>query len=127
MEGGGRACVALCRAGLKQVVHVSFVPLPRVQLVIFISHKCCSLYLQRKKPAKLTWTLAWRRMNKKVTQLVKSKGGARQRGGKIARGINGLSAEEIAKRRALTTDGKLKFSQKQAALKAKRRTTAGKA
>ena len=35
------------------------------QVVIFSSSKAKSMYLQRKKPAKLTWTQAWRRMNKK--------------------------------------------------------------
>ena len=36
------------------------------QLVTFFSSKTKSLYLQRKKPAKLCWTVAWRRLNKKT-------------------------------------------------------------
>ena len=36
------------------------------QLVPLFSSKTKSLYLQRKKPAKLCWTVAWRRLNKKT-------------------------------------------------------------
>lgn len=37
------------------------------QLVVFLNSKMESLYHQKKKPAKLTWTLAWRRHNKKLS------------------------------------------------------------
>ena len=68
------------------------------QLVTFFSSKCKSLYLQRKKPAKLTWTVAWRRLNKK-TQAIDVNRRKRNRARKIARGIQGISVAEIQKRR----------------------------
>jgi Ribosomal protein L24e len=37
-----------------------------VQPVVLITSKCKSLLMQRKKPAKLTWTQGWRRLNKKI-------------------------------------------------------------
>jgi hypothetical protein len=33
---------------------------------VFINAKSKSLFLQRKKPTKIVWTLGWRRMNKKI-------------------------------------------------------------
>ena len=68
------------------------------QLVTFFSSKTKSLYLQRKKPAKLTWTVAWRRLNKK-TQAIDVSRRKRNRARKMARGIQGISVDEIQKRR----------------------------
>lgn len=33
---------------------------------VFLNAKSKSLFLQRKKPTKIVWTLGWRRMNKKI-------------------------------------------------------------
>merc|ERR1719178_279352 len=35
------------------------------QLIVLFSAKCRTLLKQRKKPAKLAWTAAWRRLHKK--------------------------------------------------------------
>lgn len=37
------------------------------QVANLLNSKCTSLYLQKKKPSKLKWTIAWRRLNKKMT------------------------------------------------------------
>ena len=68
------------------------------QLVTFFSSKTKSLYLQRKKPAKLTWTVAWRRLNKK-TQAIDVSRRKRNRARKIQRGIQGVTVEEIQRKR----------------------------
>lgn len=68
------------------------------QLLTFISSKTASLYHQRKKPAKLTWTLAWRRLNKKEQRDQQTKK-RRKRIVKVIRPVVGVSAETIRKRR----------------------------
>mmetsp|Transcript_8354 Transcript_8354/g.13533 ORF Transcript_8354/g.13533 Transcript_8354/m.13533 type:complete len:129 (+) Transcript_8354:79-465(+) len=69
------------------------------QPVLFISSKCTSLYHQRKKPAKLTWTVGWRRLHKKDKQDEKNVKRKRrvQRGN--ARPIAGVSIADIRKKR----------------------------
>ena len=65
----------------------------------FISSKCMSLYQQRKKAVKLTWTQAWRRFNKKI----KSEEVTKRRTKKTTRvqkAIVGISLDEIRRRRA---------------------------
>lgn len=66
--------------------------------LMLINRKSKSLMQQRKKPAKLTWTLRWRIMNKKG----KVEDGARKRTRrtiKVQRAIVGTSAEDIKKMR----------------------------
>lgn len=64
--------------------------------LMLISRKAKSLMTQRKKPAKLTWTLRWRIMNKKgkVEEGLKKRS---RRVVKVQRAIMGKSADEIKK------------------------------
>jgi len=67
----------------------------------FISSKTRSLYHQRIKPVKLTWTQAWRRYNKKVrvdeVQRKKTRKTTR-----ITKAVVGMSLDEIKRRRQQT-------------------------
>lgn len=70
------------------------------QLVTFISSKSHSLYLQKKKPAHIGWTQAWRRLHKKVDDVHATKRRVR-RVRKQQRAIVGQTLEELrSKRRA---------------------------
>merc|ERR1719258_625329 len=65
----------------------------------FINAKVDSLFHQKIKPVKLTWTQAWRRMNKKG----KVEEGRSRRKGKAAKfqkAIVGMSLEDIKRKRA---------------------------
>ena len=65
----------------------------------FISNKVRSLFHQRKKAVKITWTQAWRRFNKKT----KVEEGSKRRTRKTTRvqkAIVGMSLDEIKRRRA---------------------------
>ena len=68
------------------------------QLVTFRTSKAASLYHQKKKPAKLMWTLAWRRLNKKGIKDEHSLR-RRRRKVKVTRAVVGLNVDEIKKRR----------------------------
>jgi len=64
------------------------------QPVTLISSKCKSLVQQRKKPAKLTWTQTWRRLNKKIkdeTQVRKKT----KKTAKIQRAIVGATLDAL--------------------------------
>mmetsp|Transcript_6304 Transcript_6304/g.4743 ORF Transcript_6304/g.4743 Transcript_6304/m.4743 type:complete len:158 (-) Transcript_6304:38-511(-) len=65
----------------------------------FISTKVHSLFLQRKKPVKLTWTQAWRRFNKKikVDESIKRR---TKKTTKVQKAIVGMSLDEIKRKRA---------------------------
>ena len=65
----------------------------------FISHKANSLYHQRKKPVKLTWTQGWRRFNKKtkVDEITKRR---TRKTTRVQKAIVGMTLEEINRRRA---------------------------
>mmetsp|Transcript_11710 Transcript_11710/g.15903 ORF Transcript_11710/g.15903 Transcript_11710/m.15903 type:complete len:149 (-) Transcript_11710:93-539(-) len=68
------------------------------QPVIISSAKCRCMINQRKKPSKLVWTQAWRRLNKKG----KDEGAGRKKSRrtvKAQRAIVGASIEDIKKRR----------------------------
>mmetsp|Transcript_105087 Transcript_105087/g.226669 ORF Transcript_105087/g.226669 Transcript_105087/m.226669 type:complete len:146 (+) Transcript_105087:17-454(+) len=76
------------------------------QLMIFLSSKCAALYHLRKKAAKLTWSLAWRRSNKKASVETSSR---RRRGRAVVvqRGFTGASFDDIRKKKAArSTAGK---------------------
>lgn len=65
----------------------------------FISHKVASLFRQRKKAVKLTWTQAWRKMNKKgKTEAYTRKRTRRTQ--KIQKAVVGLSLEELKQKKA---------------------------
>jgi len=65
----------------------------------FISTKVASLYHQRKKAVKLTWTQAWRRFNKKikVNEVAKRR---TKKTTRVQKAIVGISLDEIKRRRA---------------------------
>jgi len=65
------------------------------QLIIFLNHKSCALFHLRKRPAKLTWTTAWRRLNKKFSNLEREGGRRRRRARRVPRGFVGASIEDI--------------------------------
>eukprot|EP00562_Extubocellulus_spinifer_P019547 CAMPEP_0178592608 /NCGR_PEP_ID=MMETSP0697-20121206/29467_1 /TAXON_ID=265572 /ORGANISM="Extubocellulus spinifer, Strain CCMP396" /LENGTH=151 /DNA_ID=CAMNT_0020229655 /DNA_START=356 /DNA_END=812 /DNA_ORIENTATION=+ len=80
--------------------------------------------MQRKKPAKLVWTQAWRRLNKKGATDAVIKKRAR-RTNKVARAVVGLSLDDIRKR--ATQKSEVRSAQRDAALKeVKARKTANK-
>lgn len=74
------------------------------------SSKAYSLTLQRKKPAKLVWTQAWRRLHKKGLAETTQKKRTR-RVAKVARAVVGASLEDIKKKATRTS------AQREAALK----------
>ena len=85
------------------------------KLHYFISKKTKSLYHQKKKAVNLTWTVAWRRFNKKlkVDELVKRR---TKKTTKVQKAIVGMSLEEIKRRRAeddKTKDQKLDAAKKE--------------
>merc|ERR1712024_345537 len=65
----------------------------------FISTKARSLYRQKIKPVKLTWTTAWRAYNKKikVDDIQKKRSRKTTR---IQKAVVGMSIEEIRRRKA---------------------------
>ena len=73
------------------------------QQVNFFSNKVRKLYHQRIKPVKLTWTLAWRRFNKKikVDELQKRR---TKRTTRIQKAIVGLSLDDLKRRKAETKE-----------------------
>ena len=64
----------------------------------FISCKVASLFHQRKKAVKLTWTQAWRRFNKKIKVDEISKRRTRKTT-RVQKAIVGLSLDEIQRRK----------------------------
>jgi len=78
------------------------------------SSKAQSLALQRKKPAKLVWTQAWRRLHKKGLSEANLKK-RRTRTNKVQRAIVGLSIEDLRKKASQKPD--FRSAQRSAALK----------
>merc|ERR1712008_29900 len=78
------------------------------------SSKAKSLTLQRKKPAKLVWTQAWRRLHKKGLAETTTKKRTR-RVTKVGRAVVGLSLEDIKKKAGQKSE--LRSKEKAAALK----------
>ena len=86
--------------------------------------KAHSLTLQRKKPAKLVWTQAWRRLHKKGLSETTTKKRTR-RVNKVARAVVGLSLDDIKKKASVKPD--VRSAQREAAIKeVKARKAAGK-
>ncbi|CDJ68260.1 60S ribosomal protein L24, putative [Eimeria necatrix] len=69
----------------------------------YIHSKEARLGRQKKKAAKLRWTLVWRRANKKIRGEAVAKRRTRK-GGKVQKAIVGISLEEIKQRRAAKPD-----------------------
>jgi large subunit ribosomal protein L24e len=89
------------------------------------SSKAYSLTLQRKKPAKLVWTQAWRRLHKKGQSETATKKRTR-RVNKVARAVVGISLDDIRKKASQKPEAR--SAQKDAALKeVKARKAANKA
>jgi large subunit ribosomal protein L24e len=65
----------------------------------FITTKAASLFHQRKKAVKLTWTQAWRRFNKKtkVDEITRRR---TRKTTRVQKAIVGMSLDEIKRRRA---------------------------
>jgi len=84
------------------------------KLISFIDQKSRSLYLQKIKAQRLTWTQAWRRRNKKgkVETMQKKKG---KKTARVLKSIKGITIEDINKRREIKPD--LKKAQREAALR----------
>jgi large subunit ribosomal protein L24e len=64
----------------------------------FISNKVASLFHQRKKAVKLTWTQAWRRFNKKIKVDEISKRRTRKTT-RVQKAIVGMNLDEIMRRK----------------------------
>ena len=71
------------------------------KLFYFISKKTASLFHNRKKAVKLTWTQAWRRFNKKIKVDEISKRRTRKTT-RVQKAIVGMSLDEIKRRRKET-------------------------
>ena len=78
------------------------------------SSKAHSLTLQRKKPAKLVWTQAWRRLHKKGLSEANLKK-RRTRTNRVQRAVVGLSLDDIRKKAAQKPE--FRSAQRDAALK----------
>jgi len=66
---------------------------------LFISKKAKALSLRKIKAQKMTWTVAWRRHNKKIkTDDISKK--KKKRVVHIQRAINGITLEDIKKKRS---------------------------
>lgn len=78
------------------------------------SSKAYSLTIQRKKPLKLTWTQAWRRLHKKGLAETQAKKRNR-RTTKVARAVVGLALEDIKVK--ASTKPEIRTAQREAALK----------
>merc|ERR1719207_24080 len=90
---------------------------------LFLSAKADSLYHQRIKPVKLTWTSAWRRMNKKGAKDEAAKKRTRK-AQKFQKAIVGMSLDDIRRKKAQKPE--LRQAAKDAALKeAKSRAAKG--
>ena len=62
--------------------------------MILLNSKCMSLYQQKKKPGQLTWTQAWRRLNKKGKTITVTRRRNRKTT-KFVRAVAGMSKREV--------------------------------
>ena len=76
----------------------------------FISTKARSLYHQKIKPVKLTWTMAWRAFNKKIKVDETAKKRSRKTT-RIQKAVVGMSIEEIRRRKAETREERDKVNE----------------
>lgn len=79
----------------------------------FISSKTRSLYHQKIKPVKLTWTQAWRRFNKKVKIDEVQKKRTRKTT-RVTKAVVGMTLEEIKRKKAEDTTARDQNIAKQA-------------
>jgi large subunit ribosomal protein L24e len=85
------------------------------RLLHFINQRVQRLYHHSKKSAKLHWTQAWRRNNKKVRVEVVQKR-ARKRRVRLAKAVGGMSVDDIKKKMDQKTE--IRRAAKEEALKA---------
>ncbi|KAF4709552.1 60S ribosomal protein L24 [Perkinsus olseni] len=93
----------------------------------FFNSKAASLFQQRIKPVKLTWTEKWRRLNKKVrtTEVARKK---TRRTVKVQKAIMGLSLEDFHKKKSERTQLRKEADAKRATeLKEKEKAKAARA
>lgn len=64
------------------------------QALVFLNSKCLSLYKQKKKPGQLTWTQAWRRLNKKGKTITVTRRRNRKTT-KFVRAVTGVTKAEV--------------------------------
>ena len=75
------------------------------KLLVFLNQKVRSLHMQKIKAQKLTWSQQWRRINKKVAvDAVQKK--KRARSGKVYKAIQGITIEDIRKRRNVAPEAR---------------------
>lgn len=84
------------------------------KLHYFISTKARSLWTQKIKPVKLTWTLAWRAFNKKVTTDFVTKKRTRKTT-RVQKAIVGMTLDDIKRKREETREDRDKANAKSAA------------
>merc|ERR1712039_935815 len=70
------------------------------QIFTFLKSKCRTLYNQRKKPAKLSWTALYRKQHKKDSTQEATKKKRRTGKATLTRSLAGASLEVIQKKRA---------------------------
>ena len=84
-----------------------------LQPVHFLNHKCCSLGAQKKKPARIRWTTAWRRNNKKaevffdraaLCQATEKSKRRSRKSFKVQKAIAGMSVNDIQKKKDQKTE-----------------------
>ena len=68
------------------------------QVIWLSSSKAISMYHQKKKPQKLAWTMAWRRMHKKATDSHRAKRRTRKIV-KVQRAVVGISKDDLARKK----------------------------
>jgi len=73
------------------------------RLLSFVDRKSRSLYDQKIKAQRLHWTQSWRRKNKKGKVELGQKKKTKKLG-KVFKSIQGISVEDIRKKRGLTAD-----------------------
>eukprot|EP00456_Euglypha_rotunda_P040281 TRINITY_DN310_c0_g1_i2.p1 TRINITY_DN310_c0_g1~~TRINITY_DN310_c0_g1_i2.p1 ORF type:complete len:157 (+),score=26.01 TRINITY_DN310_c0_g1_i2:90-560(+) len=73
------------------------------RVLFFVDRKSRSLFEQKIKAQKLQWTQAWRRKNKKGKVEIHGKKKVKKTG-KVFKSIQGISVDDIRKRRALAPD-----------------------
>merc|ERR1711993_82981 len=75
----------------------------------FISTKARSLFHQKIKPVKLTWTLAWRAFNKKI-KVDDSHKKRTKKTTRVQKAVVGMSLDEIKRRKAETREDRNKLN-----------------
>lgn len=72
------------------------------KLINLINKKSKSFYLRKTKGQVIRWTVVWRRVNKKMQTETGAKR-RRKRNKNIVKGIQGMSKEEIQRRKEMTS------------------------